>query len=275
MFRIIEKPALSLGVNLVKSLTNLSKKDNFEVYQNSLVEFSRYTPIEFSDKKLKNYHDLVGWSHEGIHPIFPYALNTHIHFALVNDKKFPFNPFGLVHKKEKIECFGPLKKGLWKMSAKVESINPIEKGYEVIIRTELEIDEKLSWVSTTTAFKKTKSGPSKLRCSESPIESNIEWVIPDGHGRKYAMVSHNIDPIHMSAPSAKMMGHKKGAIMHGMWTVGRGVSAYSKLKYPFTIDIKFISPIYMPATAFYHETDNGFGVYAADKLRPHLIAEIS
>lgn len=272
---MINNPLLSLSVDLVKSLKNMRKVDNIEDYRDSLVEFARHASIEFSDKKLKAYHDLTGWSRGGIHPIFPYALNTHLHFALVNDKYFPFNPFGLVHKKETIICHAPLTKGKWKMSAKVDDIIEVDKGYEVIIKTDLTIDEKLVWESKTIAFKKTKSGPSKLRSNDQKITSNIEWVVPAGHGRKYAKISHNIDPIHMSAKSAKLMGHNKGAIMHGMWTVARGVSAYSQLTYPFHINIKFVSPIYMPAKVLYHETENGFGVYAEDGLRPHLLAEIS
>jgi len=269
---VLTNSKLSLADNLFKSLFNL-KKDKIESFIKNPVTISKTVPVSFNQKKIKAYQDFVAWNIDEIHPIFPYALITHIQFSLVNDKNFPFSPFGLVHKKETIECFKPLVNGKWTVKMYLDEVREVEKGYELISITELTIDGELFWKSTTTAFKKTKRGPSKIRPNKEKVESNIIWDIPDGHGRKYGMISHNIDPIHMSRASAKLMGFKKGALMHGMWTVARSVSEYSKLTYPFKLDVKFISPVYMPTKVLFSEKENSFGVYSESGERVHLLGE--
>jgi len=102
----------------------------------------------------------------------------------------------------------------------------------------------------------------------------VRWEIPSGNGTKYGLISLNIDPIHMSKFTAKLMGHK-GAIMHGMWTVARGLSEIKNLKYPFDLNVSFLSPIYIPAEVQFVHDECGFSIYSGDGKRIHLQASIS
>jgi hypothetical protein len=259
--------------NFCKSVFNLKKSGknfNFE----SPDSISQSAQLTFSSKEEKRFRRIVHWERQEIPPTYPYALLTHLQFALVNDKKFPFPPFGLIHKKECIECLAPLVPGIWNMTCRIDTYRQVDNGVEVEIVSELTIDNKLFWKSTSIAFKKTGSGFLAKKHEPISVTSDTHWKIPRYNGLAYGLVSNNVDPIHLSKFTANLMGHKQ-AIMHGMWTCARGLSEYKNLKYPFTVNVKFIAPIYLPAEVLYKEQDNGFGVYSLDGKRVHLLAEIS
>lgn len=269
----MRSPKLSLLKNLAVSVFNLNK-DQKKFQLKSLPPIEVSDVLSYTEKEVKRFNQIVNWKGEQIPPTFPYALLTHLQFTLVNHKDFPFSPYGIIHKKEKIEIFAPLKSGTWQVSCKINSYRKVDRGFEMDFVSELMIDGKLFWKSTTTAFKKTESGLSMKKHEPVHAESNIRWKIPGNQGLAYGLVSNNIDPIHISGPTAKLMGHKR-AIIHGMWTVARGLSEFGNLNYPLTINVKFISPIYIPAEVLYQQDEKGFGVYSSDGKRVHLLTEIS
>ena len=56
--------------------------------------------------------------------------------------------------------------------------------------------------------------------------SAATWRIPDDAGRRYAKVSGDVNPIHLSGLTAKAFGFKR-AIAHGMWVKARVLGALS------------------------------------------------
>lgn len=261
----------SMGLNFIKSIKNSFKKLELDLFSDK--EIIRKTNLSFSDRKLKSFNDLISWKGDDIPPTFPYAIQTHIQFSIVNDKHFPFSPFGLIHKTEHIKVLKPLKEGEWKLVSKLASIEEVETGYEVKIFTELFIDGELSWTSETIAFKRVSFKMNKKQFEPTKITNEKVWNIPNGSGMKYGLLSHNVDLIHVSNITAKMMGHRS-AIMHGMWTVARGISEFEPLEYPFEIKVKFLVPIYMPAKVVFQKTEDGFGVYSTDGSKTHLLATL-
>lgn len=267
---------LSIAVSALKTIKSIWKKPTPEAIEKLLNTnpVRREAALRFSDKHLTAFRDSVAWTRKEIPPTYPYALLTHLHFSLVNDSRFPFSPLGLIHKEEMIECFTPLTRGNWSMGCTLDSILPVERGYEIKITSELQIDGKKAWRSTTTALKKTnKSRSSKLHESPNGI-GGIFWKIPNGSGRKYGALSNNIDPIHMSDWSARLMGHPY-AVMHGMWTAARGLSELEEFQYPSSVKFKFISPIYLPAETICQKTNTGFSVCSENGKTVHLLAEIA
>ena len=86
---------------------------------------------------------------------------------------------------------------------------------------------------------------------------------------KYGLLSQNIDPIHLSKFTAKIMGHPKN-ILHGMF-----VSAYViekiNLYMKKNIKIKFIRPLYLPASTKIYEIDGKLHITDGEKNSPNLI----
>lgn len=77
--------------------------------------------------------------------------------------------------------------------------------------------------------------------------------------KRYARVSGDFNPIHLSALSASLFGFKKGAILHGMWTKARSVSALMPPTNTLTstgsteqpmaeMFVEFKTPLYLPSS---------------------------
>ena len=74
------------------------------------------------------------------------------------------------------------------------------------------------------------------------------WRIPDDAGRRYAKVSGDVNPIHLSGLTAKAFGFKR-AIAHGMWVKARVLGALvSGCPTPSTVDVTFRKPLFLPST---------------------------
>jgi acyl dehydratase len=251
-----------ITLNFLKGFLNAKKGVKNELIE-SPKTIHQHSKLKFNQSLLQKYHDMVEWKKDGIHPLFPYALLTHLHFRMVNDKRFPFSPFGLIHKSEKITCLSPLTSGQWEMDCTISEYREVEKGYEMDVVSKLTIDGKHVWTSVTTAFKRTKTGAPRKKTAPSAIKSEVRWHIPQGHGLKYGMISNNLDFIHISDRTARLFGLKK-AIMHGMWTVGRCMSELD-LECPFELNVNFLRPITMPSDVLFHQEKSQeqteFGVY--------------
>jgi acyl dehydratase len=75
-----------------------------------------------------------------------------------------------------------------------------------------------------------------------------QWRVPDDAGRRYAKVSGDVNPIHLSALTAKAFGFKR-AIAHGMWVKARALAALSgRLPDALTVDVAFRKPLFLPST---------------------------
>jgi acyl dehydratase len=75
-----------------------------------------------------------------------------------------------------------------------------------------------------------------------------QWRVPADTGRRYAKVSGDVNPIHLSSLSAKAFGFKR-AIAHGMWAQARALSALSgRLPGAVDVDVAFRKPLFLPST---------------------------
>ena len=85
------------------------------------------------------------------------------------------------------------------------------------------------------------------------------WRVPDDAGRRYAKVSGDVNPIHLSALTAKAFGFKR-AIAHGMWVKARVLAALSgRLPDAFSVDVGFQKPLYLPSTVALSTAEAGGG----------------
>ncbi len=271
----MSSPRVSLVLDAGRTVLNTALKRRVPADATSTTGIVRAGPLRFSAELAAGFSRFVGWTGADLAPTFPYALLTHLHFSLVNDARFPFPPLGLIHKKETIDLLAPLKRGAWSMRCVLSSIAAVERGFEVSITSELTIDGGLAWRSTTLAFKRTKTtsgGAPKPRPAPPNLEGAQRWSLPDGHGRAFAALSNNVDPIHMSRWSARLMGHRS-ALMHGMWLAARGLSANGAA--PKAVEFRFLSPVYLPATVAFQRTSDGFGLYSDDGQHAHLLARVT
>ena len=160
-------------------------------------------------------------------------LTFPLQMALMTDRSFPLALPGLVHVRNRIEVLRPigadepLDLEVW-----AENFAQHRSGAAVDLCATVSAGGEEVWRSTSTYLARGAKAP------EGAPEADIEvavgdlervaatWRIPDDAGRRYAKVSGDVNPIHLSGLTAKAFGFKR-AIAHGMWVKARVLGALS------------------------------------------------
>jgi acyl dehydratase len=225
-------------------------------------------------------------------PTYPHMLAFPLHMAVMSDGSFPFGAVGLVHVENSIAQKRPI--GIdEEMTIRVRptKLQPHPKGKTFSLETEVLVDGKVAWESTSTMLRRGKSNgenavPSAKRNEKRSRPSDdfesldadapaaAEWKLPGDLGRRYGGVSGDRNPIHMHSLTAKPLGFP-GAIAHGMWTKARALAQLeSELPDSFEVAVRFRKPVLLPARVVFAEQEKGneilFAVRDAKKGTPHL-----
>lgn len=95
------------------------------------------------------------------------------------------------------------------------------------------------------------TGPSdggRSRRDFEPPQPTGRWVLGADTGRRYGAVSGDVNPIHLSAVTAKAFGFPS-AIAHGMYTASRAFTeARVDLSKPLRWDVTFDAPVTLPGS---------------------------
>lgn len=243
-----------------------------------------------SAKKIHSYHKLVGWTDgEILHPCLLHILAFPLHIMLMTRADFPFKLLGLIHVSNQIRQFCPIKHhDRMHITCFLTDIQPHPKGWIFTLQSEVRVKDQLCWQGKsinlfqdtvvprgTDASHTTEVKPA---CGAPPV-----WQFGGDLGRRYASLSGDFNPIHLSKISARIFGLKQH-IAHGMCSKARCISALHQL-YPdyfkgaLSVQSKFIKPIFLPAKVnFTHSEDLvdgqprkiAFSLTGCETQEPHL-----
>jgi acyl dehydratase len=221
-------------------------------------------------------------------PTYPHMLAFPLQMAVMSDGSFPFGAVGLVHVENRIAQKRPI--GIdEEMTIRVRptKLQPHPKGKTFSLETEVLVDGKIVWESTSTmlrrgksngqAGKKGKAGDFESLGADAP--ASAEWKLGGDLGRRYGGVSGDRNPIHMHSLTAKPLGFPS-AIAHGMWTKARALAQLEgRLPESFEVEVRFRKPILLPARVEFAEQEQGkeilFAVRDAKKGTPHLDGRVT
>jgi hypothetical protein len=107
-----------------------------------------------------------------------------------------------------------------------------------------------------------------------PPVPTASWRLAADTGRRYAAVSGDRNPVHLSRLTARMFGFKR-PIAHGMYTAGRALADVGPAAgHAFVWTAEFTKPLLLPATVAVRVApeDDGFGyaVWRPGAARPYL-----
>jgi acyl dehydratase len=216
---------------------------------------------------------------------YPHMLTFPLQMALMTDRAFPLALPGLVHVRNRIEVVRairadePLDLEVW-----AENLATHRSGAAVDLRATVSAGGEEVWRSTSTYLARGAKAP------EGAPEADVEvavgdlervaatWRIPDDAGRRYAKVSGDVNPIHLSGLTAKAFGFKR-AIAHGMWVKARVLSALSgRLPDALSVDVGFRKPLFLPSTVTLStaQADGGWdvAVRSATSGTEHVIGTV-
>lgn len=226
-------------------------------------------------------------------PLFPHLLGFPLQLALLTDPAAPFPAMGLVHVANHVEVVRGIPLGAAvDVEVELTPVRPHRKGRTVDLLARATLDGEVVWRSASTYLRRGEgsgespdeaSSPEPPEPPESPAEGGLRlgavWRLPGDLGRRYAAVSGDRNPIHLSAPTARVLGFPR-AIAHGMWTAARCLAALEgRLAPPYAVDVDFRSPILLPGTVELHTAVGAdrsrFEVRARGKDRTHLAGAVS
>ena len=108
---------------------------------------------------------------------------------------------------------------------------------------------------------------------EAPAGAGALWHVAGDVGRRYAAVSGDRNPIHLSALTARLFGFPR-PIAHGMWSASRCIAAVEhRLPEAVAVEVAFRKPLLLPARAAFSSTPDGAAFTLRDARTGALYAE--
>ncbi|MGJ8670553.1 MAG: MaoC family dehydratase [Oceanococcus sp.] len=234
-------------------------------------------------RKVNAYRRVCGGNKSANIPVcYPQVMAFPLHLHLMGHPDFPLAAMGMVHVSNKIDQYQAMPlDATYDVSVEIKNVDETERGYEFDLVTEFQNEQgKLVWRGITSILSRrsdkssggTKKKPPAAKPSSMP--ELAQWTLKGNLGRRYAMVSGDVNPIHLTGATAKLLGFKR-AIIHGMWTLAR-----SAAELPIDADsagcleVEFKTPLFLPGKAKLHgkalKNSYNFEVKDANNHKPIL-----
>lgn len=250
--------------------------------------------ISADPAKLRDYRLICNFADSDKLPVtFPQVMAFPLQMAALTHEKFPLRLLGLVHVRNLITQYRPLDaREPLDFLAFVEGHRTVHNGIEFDIVTEVhDSGGALVWKSVASTLSRGKKTDQKTdKKSEKPAKkaasSQIEfgryasWDVPANIGRRYGLNAGDVNPIHLTAVSARLFGFKR-AIAHGMWTMARCVAEFGdELPQPgFSLSVAFKQPVFLPGSVLMKygpgAKSTEFALMSADGEKTHLVGQVN
>lgn len=242
---------------------------------------ARLAPAVPDAAHLEAYRELCGFEPDERLPItYPHVLAGSIHLALLTSERFPLKVLGLVHLRSRIEArraIGQLEP--IDLRCRVDGHRETDRGQEFDLLTEARAGGQVAWTETSTLLAR-RPGSRPTRPPPGPLAPPgaraAEWILGADLGRRYARVSGDYNPIHLSGATARLFGFRR-AIAHGMWTLARAAAELQpRVAGGATVlDVAFKLPVLLPGRVSFREWPEargfGFALLDAAGERPHAV----
>ena len=204
--------------------------------------------------------------------------------ALMAEDDFPLSLAGLVHVSNTMTLRRRVDVGeRLRMRVCAQNLSPHPKGVAFDMCGEIHVGDELVWEGTSNYLAIGAQGvegePVKAEHLVAPdaVPSQL-WRLPADLGRRYAKVSQDANPIHLSPVTARLFGFPR-AIVHGMWVHARALAALrGKLPPAYTVRVQFAKPVLLPGKVWFASESDGdlrrFSVVNKEG-KPHLVGELT
>lgn len=201
---------------------------------------------------LLEYQRICGFNNSDVLPhTYPHVVGFPLQMQLMAGKGFPLPLMGLVHVENVITVHREIRfDEALDITVSADNLRTHPKGKVVDLVTEVDVDGERVWEGRSTYLARGKGDADAERGEQPPAiptgQAVAKWSLPGDLGRTYGLASGDINPIHMSAVTAKAMGFPQ-AIAHGMWTYARVLGAIGPVTSgPSTSHVWFKKPVLLP-----------------------------
>ncbi len=224
-------------------------------------------PLTYTADDLRGYCALVAHEDLTVMPLlWPQVKAAGLHLQLFTASDFPLSPLGMVHVSNHSEHFAVLKADQ-PLEAECDCTLQGPGMGGLLLRLQTRAFAKGStecvalYQATILVRAPRRAGEKRDGAKrDEPVDPRVWQPVqpvdaPANLGRRYARVSKDFNPIHLSAVSAKLFGFKR-AIAHGMWSLAR-LAATAPQTGPMHLDGQFKRPVLLPARAVLERADSG------------------
>lgn len=222
-----------------------------------------------------------------------HVLTFPLQISLMAGRDFPFPMMGMVHVANTMRQHRPVRVAEeLTLSSWAEALAPHRKGHTVDLVGEARVGDEVVWEGRSTYLVRSKvdspagtspEGPEGVADASPPrpalpATELATWRLPADLGRRYAAVSGDANPIHLTALTAKALGFPR-TIAHGMWTHARALAAVQpRLPEAFEVRAQFVKPILLPSTVVLRGALSGglgeLAVTSRDATKTHLSMQV-
>lgn len=215
-----------------------------------------------------------------------HVLSFPLSVSLMADRRFPFPLPGLVHVANRTELLREVTADeLLDLRVATVDLRPHRKGQQFDVLAEARVDGDLVWSGASTYLRRGDGGSAATDEPELPLEpprqeaDGAHWLVPAGTGRRYAAVSGDRNPIHLTPLTSRLFGFSR-PIAHGMWTAARAVAAIEDRLPPTGVQtVRFGKPLPLPSSVTFAAVERSGGwTFAVRDVRsgaPHLTGTVT
>jgi len=222
--------------------------------------------------EIARYRAAFGFSGEHVPLTWWYLLAQRAHLATMLGRGFPFRIVGLVHMDNTLRAFQePIPARPLLIETVLRLLTPSSSG---ALRCELETTasadgEPVFSCTSTYLIRRGVGGGRKHEDAPAPQGTAIaQWTLDAAAGRRYARLSGDWNPIHLTRWSARLMG-MRAPIIHGMHTLGASCAALEREtgRPAIAIDCRFRAPVALGSSVAlsFDAAAGGFMVSAAGR----------
>lgn len=242
----------------------------------------RWEGVGIDHAVLAGYRRACSIADTGRLPIlYPQVLSLGMQLAILKHPTFPLSPLGAVHQRNHVLQHRPIGDGeKIDLECVIGASRVVKQGLEFDLNTIVTSGGERVWEGISTyLFRGTKFGEP----ADAPAIADMpdmkqftqthEWVVPVGMGRRYARISGDYNPIHVSSVLAKLFKFPR-AIVHGMWSAAVCAAKVPLPEGSIRYDIAFKGPVFLGSGVTLHAapyaTGTRFDLFCADNPRPCL-----
>ena len=233
---------------------------------------------------LNRYREACNLRDDGMIPIlYPHVLASPLYMNILTHQKFPIPLLGSLHLRNHIIHHRPIRENeIFTMDINLGEKRIVKQGIEFDFTILLSNGRERLWESITTWIQKGKFGNSYTQSPYAgliqPItdgEKHAESYIPKNIGKKFARITGDYNPIHVSRFMAPFFGLKRD-VAHAMWVCADAIARLPKLNEhaPRRVDLAFKGPLFLDSTSTItikrYKQGYRFDTYCGDNPRPSI-----
>lgn len=208
---------------LIRSIASLWRKQASALPESGLVRHFQIKSIDMAHvAKYRQFFDDRG---QQVLLTYFYLLAQRAQIALMLDARFPHAIPGLIHASNTMRFHDEFQEGLpLEIQVSVSSVRRADDAKSVVFSVDMSQGGRriITCISEYRIPGRARRKPAKSPRPENFPETFLQegWAFDKSLCRRYAMISSDFNPIHLSSLLARAFGFKR-AIAHGMYSIGR------------------------------------------------------